>query len=270
MLNLLPRFVSGLWGHRALLGLFISRNIELRHRGSYLGIIWSILNPLLLLCLYLLVFGLIFGGSFGVIPNETPLDYGLGIFMGLSVFHFVSESIAASVHTITNNPSFVKKVVFPLTILPASEVGSALIHMLVSVILVLLGALFTENKPTVLALWLPIILCPLVFLQLGVGWILSAVGVFVRDLSQMIQFVTMALLFSSAVFYPASKIPGPAWQILKYNPYLVTVELSRNTALWNIPPNWTQIAYLYGVGIGVCVLGHWTFSKLKPAFAEIL
>ena len=270
MLKILPQFIGDLWTNRTLLNQFVSRNLKLRHRGSYLGVAWSILNPLLLLCLYLLVFGYIFGGSFGVIPNETPLDYGLGIFMGLSVFHFVSESAAASVHAITNNPSFVKKIVFPLPILPAAEVGTALIHMLVSIILVLLGALLTENRPTFLTLWLPIILCPLVFLQLEVGWILAAIGVFVRDLSQMIQFVTMALLFSSAVFYPAAKIPGPAWEILKYNPYLVTVELSRNTALWNIPPDWSQIAYLYGIGFGVCVLGYWTFSRLKSAFAEVL
>ena len=125
MLRRLLPFAADLWMHRELLWQFTLRNVELRHKGSHLGLIWSFLSPLLMLALYVLVFGYIFGGSFGVIRGETRVDYALGIFIGLTIFHLLAETLALAPSLIVGNPNFVKKVVFPLEILPAANVGAA-------------------------------------------------------------------------------------------------------------------------------------------------
>ncbi|HEY0863390.1 MAG TPA: ABC transporter permease [Lacunisphaera sp.] len=273
MLRRLLPFATDLWTHRELLWQFTLRNVELRHKGSHLGLVWSFLNPLLMLGIYVLVFGFIFGGTFGILPGETRIDYGLGIFFGLTLFHFVAEVLGISPSVIVSNPNFVKKVVFPLEILPASAVLGAVIHMLISLALLSVGIVCLGPGLTPLALWLPVILLPVVLLMLGVGWFFSALGVFFRDVSQVMQFLTMALMFSSAVFYPATKIVAAspvAWSVLRFNPVLLAIELARDAALWGRPLNFNHLIYLYGVGLAVCWLGHLAFKRMKPAFADVI
>lgn len=269
-MRLLLPFAADLWTPRELLWQFTLRNVELRHKGSHLGLIWSFLSPLLILGLYVLVFGYIFGGSFGVLPNETRVDFGLGVFLGLTVFHFVAETLGVSPGVIVGNPNFVKKVVFPLEILPAANVGAALFHLGISLILVLLGIMLLGPGLSLSALWLPAILLPLVLFCLGVAWLFSALGVFFRDIGQAVQFLTMALMFSSAVFYSAQKIPPPVWIYMRFNPVLLAIELARDTALWQRPLNTHHLAYLYAASIATCYVGHAAFRKMKPAFADVL
>jgi lipopolysaccharide transport system permease protein len=270
MLRRLLPFAADLWQHRELLWQFTLRNVELRHKGSHLGLIWSFLNPLLMLGLYVLVFGYIFGGKFGVLLNETRVDYSLGIFLGLTIFHFVAEVLGTSPAIIVGNPNFVKKVVFPLEILPAAGVGGALFHLFISLGLVLVSLLIFGDTASWNLLWLPVILLPVVLLVLGVSWFFSALGVFFRDVGQVMQFITMALMFSSAVFYSSQKIPPDAWAIMRFNPVLLAIELARNTALWAQPMHAHRLIYLYAVGFAGCWLGHATFRKMKPAFADVL
>lgn len=270
MLRRLAPFAADLWQNRELLWQFTLRNVELRHKGSHLGLAWSFVSPLLMLALYVLVFGYIFGGSFGVIPSESRVDYGLGIFFGLTLFHFVSEVLGGASGIIVGNPNFVKKVVFPLEILPAASVLSAVFHLLISLTLVILGVLLLGPGLTVQALWLPVILLPMILFMLGVSWFFSALGVFFRDIGQIMQFLTMALMFASAVFYSASKIPAPAWTYMRFNPVLLAIEQARDAALWARPLNPTHIGYLYVVGLAAAYLGHAAFRKMKPAFADVL
>lgn len=270
MLRRIAPFAHDLWVHRELLWQFTLRNVELRHKGSHLGLAWSFLNPLLMLGLYVLVFGYIFNGSFGIVPGETRVDYGLGIFLGLTLFHFVAETIGVAPGVIISNPNFVKKVVFPLEILPASAVGAALFHLLISLVLVLAGVLLFGHGLSAGALWLPVILLPVVLLILGVAWLFSALGVFLRDIGQFMQFLTMALMFGSAVFYSAQKIPAAAWAIMRFNPVLLAIELARDAALWHRPLNFNHLAYLYAAAAAACCLGHAAFRRMKPAFADVL
>lgn len=269
MLRRLVPFAADLWVHRDLLRQFTARNVELRHKGSYLGIAWSILNPLLMLGLYVLVFGYIFGGSFGQ-PQESRIEYGLGIFLGLTLFHFTSEVLATSPAVIVGNPNFVKKVVFPLEILPAANVGAAFFHLLIGLALALAGVVLLGGGLSWQVFWLPVILLPLILLCLGVNWLFSALGVFLRDIAQLMQFLSMALLFASAVFYPISKIPAGVWVFLRYNPVLLAIELTRDAVLWHEPLNFTHLTYLYLCGIAVCYTGYAVFRRLKPAFADVL
>jgi lipopolysaccharide transport system permease protein len=266
----LAPFAADLWRHRDLLWQFTLRNVELRHKGSHLGLVWSILNPLLLLGLYVVVFGYIFGGSFGVLPGETKVDYGLGIFFGLSLYHFVAEVVTGAPSLIVNNPNFVKKVVFPLEVLPAASVLGAAFHLLVSLALVLAGVTLIGPGLALSALWLPAVLLPVFLLLLGVSWLFSALGVFFRDIGQMMQFLTMALMFASAVFYSAQKIPSDLWTYMRFNPILLAIELARDAALWGRPVNLHHLAYLYASGILACYLGHAAFRRLRPAFADVL
>ncbi len=272
MANFTPNAHSasdGLWFHRGLWWQFTLRNVELRHKGSHLGLVWALLNPLLLLALYVFVFGFIFDGTFGK-AGETRIEFALGIFLGLSLIHFFSEVIGLAPTLIVANPNFVKKVVFPLHILPAASVGASLFHLLISLVLILTGvALFGPGLSTGV-LWLPVIVLPLVMIAMGLAWLISALGVFLRDLTQITQFVSMALLFASAVFYPKSMIPEAGWQILRFNPMLLAIELARDAVLWMEPLNMKHLVYLYAVGFACLWAGRTVFRKLKPAFADVL
>ena len=269
MLRRFLPFAADLWTHRELLWQFTLRNVELRHKGSHLGLIWSFLNPLLMLGLYVLVFGYIFNGSFGILPDETRLEYALGIFLSLTLFHFVAEVIGNAPAIIVGNPNFVKKVVFPLEILPAAGVGAALFHLLISLVLVLLGVLASDTPLHVTLLWLPVIIAPLVLLALGLSWLIAALGVFLRDIGQITQFLAMALMWASAVFFSAEKYPE-AWPWLRLNPLLLAIQLARDAALWARPLNSHHLAYLYLFSLLVCVGGHQVFRRMKPAFADVL
>ena len=171
---------------------------------------------------------------------------------------------------IVGNPNFVMKVVFPLEILPAANVGAALFHTCISLVLVLLGIQFLGPGLGLGALWLPVILLPLVLICLGIGWFFSALGVFFRDVGQVMQFVTMAMMYASAVFYSAQKLPADAWRYMRFNPVMLAIEMSRDTTLWQRPLNTHHLAYLYATGICACYLGHAAFRKMKPAFADVL
>jgi len=249
---------------------FTVRSIEVRHKGSHLGLIWSFLNPLLMLGLYTFVFGYIFDGKFGVIADETRVDYAIGIFFGLSLFQFVGEVMGVSPMIIVGNPNFVKKVVFPLEILPASNVAAAGFHLLISLGLALISLVVFDRTISIELLWLPVIIAPLVLICLGIAWLFSALGVFFRDIGQLMQFLTLALMYSSAVFFSATKIPASMWVFLKFNPLLLAIELARNSALWAQPMNFHHLGYLYLFGILSCVFGYRIFKKMKPAFADVL
>lgn len=263
-------FVSDLVRNRSLLWQFTLRNVELRHKGSHLGLVWSVLNPILMLGCYVVVFGFIFGGKFGVLPNETKVDYALGIFFGLSLFQLVAEVLGVSPGIIVTNPNFVKKVVFPLEILPAASVGGALFHMLISLSLVLVGVAIFGNGLDFGACWLPVFVAPLVLLSLGLSWFISALGVFFRDIGQLMQFAIMVLMYASAVFFSADRIPAAIWKILRFNPLVLAIELSRDAVLWHRAVNLHHLVYLYASSLLACFLGHWAFRRMKPAFADVL
>lgn len=261
---------NALWRGRELLWQFTLRNVELRHKGSHLGLIWAVVNPLLMMSLYVFVFGYILGGSFNAIPNETKVDYALGIFLGLTIFHLVAEVLAVSPTLIVSNPNFVKKVVFPLELLPAASVGSAVFHMLISLALVLVGAALIGPGLTSDLIWLPFILLPLIPLALGASWLFSAIGVFFRDINQLVTFLSMVLMYASALFYSQSVIPPAAWSILRFNPLLLAVELARNAVLWHRPMDLLNLGYLYGFSIVACVVGYGLFRRMSPTFADVL
>lgn len=257
--------------HRGLWWQFTKRQMELRHKGSHLGLIWSLLNPLLMLALYVVVFGFIFGGRFK--PDAMPesrIEYALVVFLGLAVHHFVAEVMATSPALVTGNPNFVKKVVFPLEILPAANAGAAGLHFLITLALVLIGALLVGVPIQAGVLWLPVLVLPLGLMGLGASLGLAALGVFWRDILQITQFVSLALLFASAVFYPVAQIPLGIYHYLRFNPILLAVQEARNAVFWNTPVNLTHVVYLYVFGVAAYFLGAALFQRLRSTFADVL
>lgn len=264
------RFATDLWRHRELLWQFTLRNIELRHRGSHLGLIWSILNPLLMLSLYVFVFGFVFRGRFNAHRPESQIEYALGVFIGLSLFHFFAEVLGGAPGIIVGNPNFVKKVVFPLEILPASNVVASAFHATISLVLALVGVALFGPGLTVQTLWLPFIVLPLLFVLLGTAWVVSALGVFLRDIGQLIGFLTMVLMYASCVFFPSTILPYWVWRILRFNPLLLAIEMTRDAVLWKTPINLIHFSYLYIFALICASVGYWIFRKTAPTFADVV
>jgi lipopolysaccharide transport system permease protein len=266
-------FLAGFARKRDLWWQFTVRAVEVRHRGSHLGLLWSVLNPLLMLGLYMFVFGVIFPNKFGVLPNETKLDFALALFLGLSLFLVIAETLGVAPTLIVANPNLVKKVVFPLDVLPLSQIGAAWFHLLVSLGLLIVSSLAVGRGLSFMGLlWLPVILLPHLLLTAGLCLFLAALGVFFRDINQMVQFISQIIMWASAVIYPISRIRAyPAvWAVLKWNPFLQTVQLARAALLWHQPINLACLAYTYAAGVAVFFIGRCFFKKTQSAFADVL
>lgn len=264
------RVFEDLWKHRVLIGQFTRRSIQARHKGSYLGAVWTLLNPLLLMCLYSVVFGIIFNGRYGAFEGETALDYAVGVFLSLTLFQLIAEVLGVSITLIVGNSNLVKKVVLPLQVLPVASVGAALYHFLFSLLLVFVAVLVFQGVPGPEALLFPLLILPVLFLSLGIAWFFSAMGVYIRDLGQLIQFLSLMLMYSSAIFYSTRMIPESFWAVLRFNPVVHIVEQARRVVLWGLPLEWGPYLYSLGFSLFAFYGGFYFFRKLKRGFADVL
>lgn len=268
------------WRHlssnAALIRQFTKRTVEMRHKGSYLGVVWMVLLPLLMMGLYTFVFGVIFDGKYkvtggdGHITEYAGASYSLGVFLSLTIFNLFSECLAVAPSVIISNANYVKKVVFPLEVLPLANVGSAVWHFCITMVLVVLAMVVLQVTPTVEALWFPVIVLPLFFFAMGVSWFFAALGVFLRDVAHVMGFVSMALMYASAVFYSASMIPESYMRFLRWNPILHILENSRRVLIWHLSPDLTAVACVGVASIAVFFLGFAFFKKMEPAFADVI
>jgi lipopolysaccharide transport system permease protein len=248
------------------------RDIATRHKGSYLGPLWILLGPLLEFSVYLTVFGFIFRGSYQG-GAESRLTYALGVFLSLTCYRLLADVLGTAPTLIVSQPNYVKKVVFPLHLLPLAHVASVTYRFLVSLALFLLAYVCVGPGLSVVQLLLPVVLAPLLLLALGCAWLLAALGVFLRDIAQVTGLASLILLYSSAVFYPAAAVvekSALAWSILRLNPLLHLVESARAVMLWHTPPTPGALLYAWAAGLAGCALGYWTFRKLRPAFADVV
>lgn len=266
-----PTGFATLYAHRELLAELIKRHLSQEHKGTFVGAAWILVRPLLLLALYVFVFGFVFESRFDDTGDEAPATFALGVFLGLSIIHFLSEIIAASPRSIADNPRMVKKVKMPVELIPAAIAANAAVHFCISLALAMVGLLIFGHPPTWHALWaIPIVLC-LGLAGLGIAYLFATIGVHLRDITQINPVLTMGLLFASAVFYPIDKIPPLAWEILRFNPALLAVEGLRQSLLWGQPLHLGAPAlYFATLCLALYATGYLCFQKAKPTFADLV
>ncbi len=256
--------------HRDLLGQFVRREIQGRYRGSYLGIVWSMVTPLLMLIIYTFVFSVVFKARWRLEGNANPGEFAVTLFAGLIAFNVFAECVNRAPMLIVASPNYVKKVVFPLEVLPASVLGSALFHGLLSTAILMAGELLILGAISPSVLLLPLAALPLIGVCLGLGWFLASFGVYVRDVSYAVSLATQGLFFLTPIFYPLDAVPQDFRPILRLNPMTDVVDGFRRVLVWSQPldwPIWLTMTALSGV---VCLLGYAWFMKTKVGFADVI
>jgi lipopolysaccharide transport system permease protein len=257
-----------LFSHRGLVSQLAQREIAGRYRGTYLGIFWSLINPLIMLAVYTLVFGTIFNGRFTQGGKETAIDFALGLFCGMNLFNFFVEVVSRSPGLILSNPNFVKKVVFPLEILPVVAVLAALFHLAIATIPLILGLWIVHGSVPWGALLLVPIVVPLIMATLGTSWLLAALGAFIRDLQAAVTPAITILMFLSCIFYPLSAVPQTLRPFIELNPMADLIQSARDAVMLNALPDWKVWVCLFGSGIIVYGFGLWVFRSCRSAFAD--
>lgn len=265
-----PREIVGsAWRNRALILALVKREVVGRYRGSVFGILWSLINPLLMLTVYTFVFSVVFKARWST-GSESKTEFALVLFAGLIVFNIFAECINRAPTLILSNVNYVKKVVFPLEILPWVTLGSALFHALISVGVWIIAYLLLFGVPHLTVFCLPLVLLPLILLVLGVTWGLASLGVYLRDISQLVGITTTILLFLSPIFYPASALPEQYRRLLLCNPLTPAIEQTRDVLFWGNMPNMAVfISYLLGSTL-IAWLGFVWFQKTRRGFADVL
>lgn len=263
------RILGNFSRHRNLIVQFTRREVEKRYKGTLLGILWSFLTPLIMLGVYTLVFGFIFGGSFGH-PGETKTQFALGLFCGLLLWDFIGGSISGAPGLIISNPNYVTKVIFPLEILPLCSVGAAFFHMLMGFLPLLLFVLITEGSIPLTALEIIPIMMPVILYSLGFCWIFSALGVFLRDIGSLIPPALTILMFLSAIFFPLSAIPKDFRWIVELNPAAILISMARNALVFRQSIDWGTLGTQTAISLAVAIFGYALFLKCKPAFADVV
>lgn len=261
--------ICSLWRNRELLMASTQREVLGRYRGSLFGLGWSFLNPLFILAVYTFVFSEIFKARWGQ-GSESKTEFALILFAGLIVFNIFSECISKAPTLILANPNYVKKVIFPLEILPVIGLLSALYHASLSFAVWLVAYIIFFGWPSLTIVYLPIVLFPLFLFILGVSWALASLGVFIRDVSQFITVLITVLTFLSPVFYPATALPLVYRKFLYLNPLTPAIEQAREVLYWGNYPDLKMMG-MYWLGSSfVAWLGFAWFQKTRKGFADVL
>lgn len=233
-----------------------------------MGMAWSFFNPILMLTVYTFVFSEIFKARWGD-GEESKIQFALFLFSGMIVFSLFSEVLNRAPGLIVSNPNFVKKVVFPLEILPVSAALAAIFHAVIS-LGVLLIALLPDGHLNWTIVFVPMVFSPLVLLIIGVAWVLASVGVFLRDAAQTVGLLTTVLLFLSPVFYPMSAVPKMFRPLMNVNPLTFIIEQTRNVLILGRAPDWIGLGVYSLIAAVVFWGGYFWFQKTRKGFADVL
>jgi lipopolysaccharide transport system permease protein len=264
------RIVAHLWKYRDLIRQMTWREVVGRTKGSFIGLGWSFIQPLVMLCVYTFVFSVIFKARWGVESGEGTTAFALALFMGLITFSVFSEVANAAPSLVLGNVNYVKKVVFPLEILPLVKLFSALINALFSLGALLAGILIINHFIHWTALMLPLIWLPMVMFTLGCGYFLASLGVFVRDMGTVIGVLTTMLFFLTPIFYPIRAVPEQFRFFCRINPLALFVEDARRVVLWGLFPDWPWFFFGMALSGAVLIFGFVWFMKSKKAFADVI
>ncbi|MBP9217551.1 MAG: ABC transporter permease [Sterolibacterium sp.] len=260
------------WRHRHLLGQLIRREVLGRYRGSFLGLLWSFVNPALMISVYTFVFSVVFQARWGASASGSSnrIEFALLLFAGLIVFNLFAECLSQAPSLILNHTSYVKRVVFPLEILPWVTLGSALFHAGINLLVLLVAMTLTGQPPGWMALCWPLVIAPLLLLILGLTWLLASIGVFLRDIGQLVSMALTALMFMSPIFYPASALPAAFRDWLFLNPLTLIIEQTRAVLIDHRPPDLLALGLYTALALAIAWLGFAWFQKTRKGFADVV
>lgn len=262
--------LKGLVRHRQLIWQMTKREVVGRYRGSIMGLAWSFFNPILMLLVYTFVFSLVFKMRWGAGAETSKAEFAIVVFVGMIVHGLFAECVNRAPGLILSNTSYVKKVVFPLEILPWVAMGSALFHTVISLAVLLIFYLIITLSVPSTAILFPLVIFPLVWVTMGCAWFLSATGVFVRDIAHTTGILTTVLMFMSPVFYPMTAVPEGFRVWLLLNPLTFIIEEARNVLIWGQLPNFVGLAIYAAASVIVAWIGFWWFQKTRKGFADVM
>jgi lipopolysaccharide transport system permease protein len=260
--------MRNLWSLRQLIGIMIHRDLLSRYKGSVMGAFWPVINPLGHLLLYTFVFNVILKVRFG--SDGSTSNFAIYLMTGLVAWGAFSEAIARSPGTILEVPNLVKKVVFPLQILPLVLALSSLLSQSIALLLLLATAAIFFKTVHWTIVFLPLIVFSQILLTTGLSWLLASLGVFVRDLQHVISLGLSAWMYSTPIVYPASALPANLKFILYINPLAGIVTDYRRVILQGQSPDWLTYAAYTAVGVGMWFAGFYFFHKTKKSFADVM
>ncbi|MBI9074808.1 MAG: ABC transporter permease [Desulfatibacillum sp.] len=271
MSNLNPlAMLKSLWQARWLLIPLARRQLAVRYKGSHLGFLWTLLNPLALLAIYTFVFSVVLQARWPRGSEGAHGEFALALFAGLIPFNFLSEALQATPNIISANRTYIKKMAFPLEILPLVGLGPVLVQSLCSVLILLAGIRVILGPIPSTALVLPLVYFPLMLLSMGLCWFIAAVGVYVRDTAHILNIGLLMLFFLTPIFYPISAIPQAFRAYAHLNPLCLLVESFRNAAVWGSLPGPWIFCLICLASLVICQAGYAFFMARKNDFADLV
>ena len=271
LLNLID-MVRSLYKNRELIWSLTKREVKSTYQSSFLGALWPVIVPLMMLLIYTFVFSVVFQAKWSTSagPETSRGEFALILFAGLTAFNFFSSVITRASGLILAVPNYVKKVVFPLEILPVVVVGAAFITSLINIVLILIGCLLVLHSLPITFLLLPLAYIPLILITLGLAWFLSSLGVFVRDIGQAIPVIVQILFFMTPIFYSADRVPNALRFLVIFNPLSSIIDGFRRVLIWNELIDWRAWGMVTLISALVAILGFAWFSVTKKAFSDVM
>lgn len=267
--------LKSLWRHRELLIQMSKREVIGRYKGSVLGLTWSFFHPVFMLIVYTFVFSQIFktrwnGAGAGAGGSGGIAEFAMVLFVGIIVQGLFAEMLNRAPGLVLGNVNYVKKVVFPLEILPVITLGATLFHSMISIVVLLIAFVVSNGFVHWTVVFLPFVLLPLMILTAGLAWMLAALGVFLRDIGQTMTIITTVLMFLAPVFYPVTAVPERFRPFIMANPLTFIIEQAREVLVWGHLPAWTGLGIYFFVAILVAWAGYSFFQKTRKGFADVL
>lgn len=260
--------MADLWRFRQLLWLMVKRDLMGRYKGSLLGCFWPLINPAGHLVLYTFLFSIVLKVKFGDTPGTS--NFALCLMTGLIPWGAFAESVSRSTTVILENPNLVKRVVFPLEILPMVSVLSSFLSQGLALLILVVGAVISMGAVHSSFLYLPLISASLLLLTCGISWFLASLGVYVRDTRHFMSLALSAWMYGTPIVYPETSLPESFRWISLVNPMSGIVSDYRRVLLDGVAPDWTRFATYTCIGLLAWFAGYYFFSKTKKTFIDIM
>lgn len=244
------------------------REMAARYKGSVLGIFWAVISPIVTIAIFTFIFAGIFGARFGA--SGSAWDYALYLFCGVLPWNAFQESVQLSSQTIVSHTNLVKRVVFPLEILPVSQALSSLMNQMFGTIALLVAALIIERRLHATVLWLPVVVLPQLVAMMGASWLVASLGVFLRDIVQGVMLILMAWMYLTPIIYPESIVPPRYRPFIDANPFTPLIRSYRRIILEGATPDWPGMAYFAVFALVFFIFGYWWFARTRRGFADVI